>query len=410
MRSHLKILHLVPYYEPAFGYGGPVRSVSALCKALARQGAEVTVFTTNADGDDSLDVPVASPVDADGVRVYYFQRERPKRFFRSTGLLQAACERVQEFDLVHSCSLWTYVMHAATQACANSGVPRIDSPRGGLMPWDFGHRYWKKRLYLALGGWRQLNAAAGIHCTDSLEADAIKRLRLKPATYIVPNAVESEAFGVLPPRGQLRSQLGLPEASTITLFLGRLSAKKGIDLSLQAFHGVIQQHKDAVFVVAGPDDEETGRKAQKLAAHLGLGDRVRFIGEVRGQARLAALADADMFILTSHSENFGMAPAEAMAAGLPVLLSDQTGICRGALAAGAGEVAALTRPDITRKWSRMLDDPENLRIMGQRGREFVRREYDPLAVARRMIDVYEEVISGSRARSRGKVTAGSSAH
>lgn len=402
MSSTLRVLHIVPYYEPAFRYGGPVRSVSTLCRALVRLGVEVTVFTTNADGDKFLPVPVASPTNVDGVRVCYFQLERPHRFFRSTSLFHAACTRIREFDLVHSCSLWTYMMYAATRACALGGVPRIDSPRGGLMAWDFAHRHWKKQLYLSFGGWRQLNAAAAIHCTDSLEAEAIKILRLKPPTYIVPNAVDLDSFAAPLQRGRLRSQLGLPKNATVTLFLGRLTAKKGIDLSLRAFRSIIQQHKNAVFVIAGPEDDGTGCGAQRLAASLGIGDQVRFIGEVHGQDRLAALADSDLFILTSHSENFGMAAAEAMAAGLPVLLSNQTGIARAAEASGAAEVTALTVSDIGRAWSRMLSHPEHLRAMGMCARHFVQRECDPLTVAGKMINVYEDVIAGSRVRMQNR--------
>jgi glycosyltransferase involved in cell wall biosynthesis len=403
MRSNLKILHLVPYYEPAFRYGGPVRSVSTLCKALVQQGADVTVFTTNANGDAALPVPIASPVNMDGVRVYYFQRTYPKGFFRSTGLYKAACEHIREFDVVHSLSLWTYMMHAATRACAIGGVPRIDSPRGGLMPWDFHHRHWKKRLYLGLGGRGQLNAAAGIHCTDAIEADAIKKLHLKPPTYVVPNALELGAFATPTPRGYLRTKLGLTDATRITLFLGRLAPKKGLDLSLQAFSRIVRQYKDAVYVIAGPSEGDTERKAQALVAELGLGNRVRFIGEVRGNERLATLADADLFILTSRSENFGMAPAEAMAAGLPVLISDQTGICLSAQSAGAAKVTSLAVQDIAENWAQMLADPERLRAMGQRGKNFVQREYNPSAVAQHMITVYEDVIDNWHAnRSPGK--------
>ena len=93
----LKLLHIIPYYEPAVSYGGPVRSVSSLCKALVRLGAEVSVFTTNADGQGTLTVPLGKPVDCEGVKVYYFPRENPRSFYRCPALLNAARERIHEY-------------------------------------------------------------------------------------------------------------------------------------------------------------------------------------------------------------------------------------------------------------------------------------------------------------------------
>jgi glycosyltransferase involved in cell wall biosynthesis len=395
---------MTPYYYPAIRYGGPARSISTLCKGLAQAGAQVTVFTTNADGDGTVPAPVGTPVELDGTQVYYFPVQKPRGFFRSPAMLEAARRRVSEFDIVHSCGLWTYCMLAAHDVCTAAGMPRIDSPRGGLMPWDLHHRYWKKWLYLKAGGLGQLNSAAAFHCTDEVEAEAVRKLGLKPPAFVIPNAVDAAAFQAMPARGKLKAQLGLPERSSVSLFLGRLSAKKGIALALQAFRAVAGRHKDSVFVIAGPDSDGAGSAARQMASALGLNDRVRFVGEVAGEMRLAALADADLFVLTSHSENFGMAPAEAMAAGVPVLLSDGVGISRSAAAAGAGEVARLEVPEIAAAWTRMLENPAVLRRMGEKGRAFVRREYDPCAVARRMLGVYETVISDWQ-RARGSRAA-----
>src|SRR5260370_21929583 len=180
----LKVLHLIPYFEPAIRYGGPVRSVGTLCKALVRAGAEVTVFTTNADGEESLPAPLGRPVDMDGVEVCYFQREfGGRRFYRCPTLLDAARKRIAEFDLVHSVSLWSYLMYVGRSICEAGGTPRIDSPRGGLMEWDLRHRYWKKWIYLKFFGTQQLNSAAAIHCTDEVEAAAVLKLRLEPPVF-----------------------------------------------------------------------------------------------------------------------------------------------------------------------------------------------------------------------------------
>ncbi|MEM3484500.1 MAG: glycosyltransferase [Candidatus Methanomethyliaceae archaeon] len=395
----MRVLFVIPYYKPAFVYGGPVRSISSLCKAMARAGAQATVFTTNANGQDQLDVPLGQPIDIDGVQVYYFRRIRGLLPFYSPNLGRACAQRIREFDLVHSSALWTYPMRAAASACRRYNVPRIESPRGGLMPWDLRHNYWKKWLYLALFERARLNAAAAIHCTDEMEQQAIKQLGLKPPTFVVPNPIEFTEFSSLPARGKLRSRLGLPESSMVTLFLSRISAKKGLDLAIRAFVDVAHKHPDAHFVVAGPDDDGSGRRAQWLTRQLGLQKQVHFIGMVTGEDRLSALADADLFILTSHSENFGMAAAEALAAGLPVLLSDQVGIARQVARAGAGAIVPLDVSSIAHAWSALLDNPGELKAMGKRGRKLVQQEYDADAVARRMLDVYYQVIQDWRTRT-----------
>jgi hypothetical protein len=127
----LKILYVIPYYEPAFVYGGPARSAPALCRSLVAAGHEVTAFTTNANGDEELDVPIGMAVEVGKVRVYYFRRDGGRRFFYSAGLRRACLARTQEFDIVDSDSLWCYPMLPAARACKVYGVPRVESTRGG---------------------------------------------------------------------------------------------------------------------------------------------------------------------------------------------------------------------------------------------------------------------------------------
>jgi len=389
---------LVPYYEPAESYGGPVRSISLLCRGLARLGADVTVFTTTADGRKELDVPLGGPVDLGGVSVHYFKRESPRGFFRSPGLAAAARREARRFDLVHSCALWTYVMGVAVRVCQEAGLPRVDSPRGGLMRPCLKHRYWKKWVYLKALGWRQLRSASAIHCTSEQEAEEVTALGLEPPVYVVPNPVDAAPFWETPPRVLLRERLGIPPSARVSVFLGRLHAIKGVDLMLRAFREVAVQRRDAVLIVAGPHDDETGPGAQRLTEHLGLGGQVIFLPETRGAAKNELLAGADLFVLTSRSENFGMAAAEAMAAGVPVLLSDRVGVSRWAARCGAGEAVPLTVRDIARAWLRMLDSPERLQRMGEAARALVQREFAPEVVAARMLDLYREVVSDWKRR------------
>jgi len=389
----MRILVVVPYYEPAFLYGGPVRSVPLLCRAIARAGAQVIVFTTDANGTERLNVPTDRPVLTDGVEVHYFRRAFGERFFYSAALGRACRRSITEFDLVHCSTLWTYPGLAAAAACRHGGVPRIESPRGALLEWALHHHYWKKWPFLALFARRDLNTAAAIHCTDATEQADIVRLGLRPETFVVPNPVDVTQFQSLPPRGDMRARLGIPQEAVVSLFLGRLNVQKGLDVTINAFAKVAAAHPNAYLVIAGgPDEDGSGENAKVQAAGHGLGNRVMFIGPVMGSDRLAVLADSDLFVLTSHSESFGMAAAEAMAAGLPVLLSDQVGVARDAAGAGAACVVPLEVPRIASAWVRMLADPEGTRALASRARIFARKQYDADAVARRMLDAYLQVV------------------
>src|SRR5262249_52963815 len=126
----MKILHVVPTYHPAVRYGGPIRSVRGLATALAAQGHNVHVYTTNVDGEGVLPVPVDRPVQFDGVNVWYFATSPGRRLYRSVEMRQALDQNVGNFDIVHLHSVFLWPTSAAAQAARKAGVPYVLSPRG----------------------------------------------------------------------------------------------------------------------------------------------------------------------------------------------------------------------------------------------------------------------------------------
>lgn len=397
----MRILFVAPFYEPAFVYGGPARSLPSLCRALVGAGAQVSVFTTDANGAERLDVATDRPVELGGVSVRYFRRLWGRHFFYSPGLARAIREQLANFDLLHCYAIWTYPSLVAASACSAGRVPRIESLRGALMPWCLHHNYWKKAPYLALIERSRLNRAAAIHCTDEIEKQSLEELGLKAPAFVVPNPVEWAEFQDLPRKGSLRSQLALPAGAPLSVFQGRLSRVKGVELALEAFAQVARQCPGAHFAIAGPDEDGTGQRARQQAARLGLGGCVSFLGMLNGEARLAALADADLFVLTSYSENFGMAAAEALAAGVPVLLSDRVGIAQCVAGAGAGVVVGLQPAQIAQAWMALLRNCAGLRAMGERGAWLVRTQFDAGSVARQMLDAYRGVLEDWRFAGEG---------
>lgn len=388
----MKFLFVAPFYKPAYVYGGPTRSIPSLCEGLARRGNKVEVVTTNANGDSTLEVRVGKPVDVDGVKVtYYPQSTIAGRFFYSPALKQACFERADEFDFVYVYGIWNYPAIAAGSACRRQGVPYIVSPRTGLMRWPMRQGWYRKKLYLWLLGQRYLDGAWAMHYTTEVEKRESEQRKIDTPGFVVPNCMDFSEFDALPESGLFREEFGISVKAPLLLFLGRIEPRKGVEISLRAFAEAKRDTPEAQFVVAGPGDDEYVAQLREQADDLRIDDATHFPGYVDASERLRALVDADVFILTSHTENFAMAAVEAMAAGTPVLLSDEVGVAENAADAGAGVSVALDEREVTNELRHLLADPSLRNEMGAQGPPHVRETYRPDAVAPQMIEAIEEL-------------------
>jgi glycosyltransferase involved in cell wall biosynthesis len=361
----MRILHVVPTYLPARRYGGPIVAVHGLCKALAARGHEVHVFTTNVDGEQTLDVPVAVPVDLDGVQVRYFPSPFP-RLYWSPEMRKILHTEIATYDLVHIHAVYLWTGIAAARAARAANVPYVISPRGMLVPALIRRKSRAvKTLWLQLIERRGFAHAAGIHFTSSLEHEEAKRIDLPlPHPFIVPNGIDLE------PRPDV------PRDARTLLFLGRITWKKGLDRVIAALPSL-----DAKLVIAGNDEEQLTPRLQALAAQHGVADRVTFAGPVYGTAKNELLARATLFVLMSTSENFGNAVLEALAMETPVVLSPDVGLAGAVLHAEAGAIGLDTIAPL-------LDDPERRARMGANGRTLVETRFAWPRVAAEMEAAY----------------------
>ncbi len=392
----MKVLWVLPYYEGAIVYGGPARSLPLLCQALAGQGVEVSVLATNANGRDVLDVPLRRPLSSAGVAVTYYPRLTAARFALSPELALACGRRCTEFDLVHTAGLFTFPSLVAVRLAAARGVPAVLSPKGELMSWALGYKAYKKRAFMRFVGAGHLRRAAALHCTDDLERQAVAALGLTNPTHLVPNALDTTRFRHLPPRGALRRALGIPAEGAVVLCLGRLHPVKRPDLALKAFTCVAHRFPAAHLLFVGPDEAGLKRTLRAAAAEAGCIGRVHFAGLVDQAGVFQALADADLLLMPSESENFGMAAAEAMAAGLPQVISDRVGLARYVASSGAGRVTSLDPAVMAGHLAELLADPAALPAMGRRGQDTAADLFGLEAVGRRLVDVYHQVLSARR--------------
>jgi len=376
-------------------YGGPVRSISSLYEAIARLGTQVTLLTTDANSSGRVDVPLRRPVEVEGVTVWYFPCLMKDSFFYSPELAQAFKSVVGQYDLAVLEGLWAHAMGPAVAACRRFRVPYVIPLRGQLLPWSLRQKRLKKLLYLALFGQRYLNNAAALHCTDQVEAEAAAAFGFGTPLFVVPNGVDISRFKNLPVKGTLRRLRGITPESVVLLFVGRLHRKKRPDIAVESLAAVASSGREVHLLLAGSDDEGLAPRIQAQAQKLGYNQAIHLLGLMQGEEILQAYADADLLLMPSEpeSENFGMAAVEAMAAGLPILVSDGVPVGRWAEAAGAGRMVPCSAEAFAEAVRDLLAKPELLKSMGQKSRTLVRERFDIGVVASQMLEQFQAIIT-----------------
>lgn len=384
----MRILGICPFYKPAYVYGGPARSVPLLFEGLAANGHNVSVYTTNANGKINFsDLNIGKTKMLDGVSVTYYKRDIPGNFFYSSELASACFKNMDCFDLVYIASTWGFPFIPGALSSFIHSKPFIVSPRTSYMNKTWRKIDLKKGVYHYLVERFLINHSTAIHYTTNLEQTESEWLALRPPTFIIPNPVEMQEFQELPPSGIIKVANQLPSDALIVLFLGRVEHRKGIDLAIRAFAQISNDISNAYFVIAGPNEDNYQSALEQIARELGILNKIIFTGYLDQKQRLSALADADIFILSSYSENFGMAIVEAMASRLPVIVSDKVGIAEDIKAAEAGIVVPLQIPLITKALKELLCSKELRKNLGDKARRFALNKYSSTIIAKEM-DTY----------------------
>lgn len=388
----MRVLHVTPYFAPAFGYGGPPRSILGLCRALQRAGVDLEVFTTTADGPRELRPSPPEGGRYDSVPVRYFPLRFPRRMFAARGLGAALAAGLEHFDLVHIHGLWSLPAWSAARAARRAGRPYVISPRGMLDGGSLAHRAARKRLAYWAVERHDLAAASFLHATSPAEAEALARRGAGAPVVMLPNGVDLPEGG-LPARGAFRRRLGIEGGAPLVVFLGRVHPLKRLDLLAPAFERVRAEHPAARLVIAGPDDGGYLWMLEPLFARVATA--VHWTGQLGESEKWSLLIDADALVMCSDSESFGMSVVEAMAARLPVVVT-RTCPWQEVEAAGAGRWVP-QRPDaIADGLLEILDHPARARRMGECGGALVRARYGWDAVARTMAAQYETAAAGRR--------------
>ena len=390
--ERMRVLHVIP--SVAARTGGPAVTAVELARVAGDQGIESAVYSTNLGFPAQSGNPAEIEPDevVSGVRdvsVRLFPVQRPYRLAYSRALRRALAQDVEDYDVVHIHSLYLYPQYAAAKEARRRRVPYIVCVHGALDPWL--RRRGRVRKWLTDLTWqrRMLRRAAAVHFTLEEEARLAPRVAPRRRTVILPNGVRWQDFQSLPDPSEFRDRFLDGRTGPVVLFLGRLTKKKGLDLLIRSFALAARRHPEALLVIAGPDDEKLRPGLEALAEKEGVGDRVVFTGLLLGEDKLGALAATEVWALSSHTEAFTIAVIEALAAGLPVLVSPAVNLAGDIERAAAGMVSETAPEKFGGALSYLLDGEDVRSRLGENARQFA-RAYDWDALAPRIVDLYEQ--------------------
>ncbi len=365
--------------------GGTAVSVSSLSSALAEQGMDVAVLAHDYAG--------LGPLLATGAarRCIAPARRRPFHLgARSAGFPALATREVAWADLVHSHGLWLSSNHRVARLANRLGKPLVISPRGMLESWSKNHRRTRKTLAWYFREAGILRRASAFHATSDAEADTIRQLGFSQPIFVQPNGTN-----LSPPRADremLQAEFPALRNKRWMLFLSRLHVKKGLDWLLHAWAAVQPAYSDWHLVIAGGDLDGTRRQFEAIAREKNLEASVTFTGEVSGSRKASALANAEIFVLPSRSENFGNVILEALSYGLPVITTKATPWPQIA-EAGCGWWIDPDLPSLERALREAMSKPmEDLRAQGIAARRIAGHDYAWAQIAIRMIPFYHQIV------------------
>lgn len=368
----MRVAHVVPNIDREAT--GPAYSVPALCDALARGGAEV-----------SLHVLAPAPALDKAFRLVTHPQSE-KRFGFSESMRKALAAEARVADVIHNHSLWMLPNVYPAWAVRGTKCRLVTSPRGTVSAWALSQRRWVKRAAYALLQGEVLERAHLLHATAESEANELRAMGLRAPIAIIPNGIDL-------PDGLGAARAERPAgARRRALFLSRLHPKKGIDDLLRVWRRLEPRFPEWELVIAGPDQDGWGTKMQALAHELGC-ERVAFPGALFGAAKVEAYRAADLFVLPTHSENFGMVVAEALAQGVPCVVS-RGAPWEGLEGHGCGWWHDLGEGPLARALEEALALPApELAAMGERGRAWM-ADFSWDRVGSMMRVAYEWLLNG----------------
>ena len=381
----MKILHVTPSYLPAYQFGGPIKSVHLLNKYLVKNGVEVNVITTNAGLDSTIYKPNKWH-NIDNVKVMYFNFFGYIHYNFSISLFIYLINNVKNFDVIHITAVWNFPVIAASTACWLSNKKYIISPRGTIYKEtiELKSSYFKKIYYFLFAKFSLQNAEY-IHFTTNDESEKVlSYLKLKAKPLVIPNGIELVDNQIIITKNNSEKYF---------LFLGRLSKKKGIDILLDSFAEFKKNNKSHKLYIVGPDEENYKLHLEHQIQILGLESEIIFKSLTQGEEKNLLYKNAEAFVLTSYSENFGMTVVEAIQNNCAVIISDKVGIYKDLEKYNASIVCKLDKISIKNALEKMTINDESKLEMIKNANTCINELYEINAISKKFIKIYNDILN-----------------
>ena len=375
----MKLCHIVPSLEEQ--HGGPSKSVRAVCTALAEAGSEVVLLATEPNAPEEGRHDGTGPL-----RVSVFRRDSPQRICPSTGLRRAL--ETSDAAIFHHHSIWLRTLHYVHRAAQRTGAPLVISPRGMMSSWAWAHRGWRKQLSRAFLHPGAFEHATAWHATSAEEEKEIRALGFHQPVCVAPNGVEPPTPAEMEKAAAHWRQL-CPEIGSrrVALFYSRFHEKKRVLELIDLW--IACAPSDWLLLLVGIPQDYTPEMLEHRAKNAS--GRARVLA-FSGAGRPPPYAVASLFLLPSHNENFGLVIAEAMAHGVPVVVTDTTpwraitGEEVGWCVPWAGYAQALT--------AATGESAAHLAERGRRARTWVVREFSWEKSAQTLLAFYASLTGG----------------
>jgi len=389
----MKILQVVPYFPPAYAFGGPVKAAYQISKELIKRAHEVVVYTTDAKDFDSrleMDSNIMDEIKVHRFRNLSLTLVKKLKLFITPQLALFAGKEIKKFDIIHLHEYRTFQNIVIRHYACKYGVPYVLQAHGSLpriMAWRR-----LKLIYDVLFGYRLLRDASKVIALSQVEADQYKRMGVpEEKIAIIPNGIDLSEYADLPPKGTFKKKFNIPKDKKTIFYLGRIHKTKGIDFLVKAYAHLTNEmkFKDAILVIAGPDDGYLN-EAKALANSLGVYNSTMFTGFISSEDKLGALVDADVFVTPSFY-GFPITFLEACAVGTPIITTS-LGDTLEWIDENVGYVTQPTPHDLAEAMYRIISDDLLRRKFSRNCIKIVRSNFSIEKVVEKLEKVYEEVI------------------
>jgi glycosyltransferase involved in cell wall biosynthesis len=388
----MKVLHVIPSISERSG--GPGQAIIPMCRALRKSGIDVLLATTDADLN-GLPAPKLQTISThQDVPIIFFKKQLGNSFKYSHPFAQWLKEHVSDFDLIHIHAVFNHACIAAARAAHKRGIPYVIRPLGTLTPWALGQKALRKKVFWRGGIENMMRNAAAIHYTSKSEQDAVEESLGLNHGCVVPLGVDLTSTESADYADDSFRKLVKLEHHPYVLVLSRLLPTKGIDILLDAFLSLVRNGlSDWRLVLAGNGPSDYVASLKETVTKQNATERVLFPGWLSGDLKMSALQGASLLALPSYHESFGLCIMEALACGVPVLISPHVNLAPEIEAAGAGWIAQVSKTSVEQSLLDALSSRDALIRRGAAGREFAAKFEWP-RVAEQLVDLYGAVSGG----------------